>query len=299
MQVGLNENSPRLRIGIQKKGRLTAQSLELLNSIGIVAGIPSKLLFTRCENGPVDIFFHRNEDIPKFLKHNKCDLAIVGQNIVAEYEAEHGFSTLEPVLKLPFGRCRLSLAFKQGQSIDSLEQIEGFTLATSYPNILKQELGKQGINVNIIELKGGVEIAPMLEICDGIFDIVSTGSTLKAHGLSESICLFRSDVYLYAAPRSDDLFIQQLEVLKMRLIASIKGMESKYLMMNAPVNRVDDILEVLPSMESPSILQLSTDATKVSIHGVVQGQDIWGTVESLKLKGASSILVAPIEKVVS
>lgn len=289
-------NSNRVKVAIQKSGRLSQASLDLLKACGLEFEAQGRKLLTPTKNGLFDLLFLRDDDIPNFLNMGKSDLGIVGDNVVYEGFRDQINENLFPLLTMPFGECRLSLAFPRNEVPKKISELNGKVIATSYPKILRQELGIRGVEVDIIELKGGVEIAPVLEICDGIFDIVSTGSTLKAHGLVESFTLFESKVRLYGTKEmkeDSDL----CELLQKRMSSSLLARNSKYLMLNAPASKVDQIVDLLPGMESPSIIQLSTDATKVAVHGVIEKKVMWETIEQLKEIGASSILVMPIEKV--
>lgn len=290
----------RLKIGIQKNGRLTEESLSILTECGLEIGMSSKKLVSPCQNAQVDLIYLRDDDIPKYLLMEKCDLGMVGKNILQEeFYQELNNGDLQIIDELPLGKCRMSLAFPKDKRPNKIEDISGMRIATTYPNILSQELGKLGIEVQSVKLTGGVEIAPILDICDGIFDIVSTGSTLKAHGLMEFETLYHSQMVLVERRNlsQNDQLAQKVQVLRVRIHSTLKARGSKYLMMNAPLHKVDDIVKILPGMESPSIIQLSSDSMKVAIHGVIEKKDLWNTIEKLKAIGASSILVMPIEKV--
>ena len=291
-------NSEKLKIAIQKNGRLSQKSIDLLKSCGLEFESAGRKLLTPTRNGLFDLLFLRDDDIPNFLLMGKSDLGIVGDNVIWEGYNDELNKRIFPILELPFGACRLSLAFPAEMQINDFNQLNGMVIATSYPNILKSQLSKENVDVEILELTGGVEIAPVLKICDGIFDIVSTGATLKAHGLKESFTLFESKVRLYGT-KSMQENSKLSQTLQERMKASLLAQRSKYLMLNAPSSKVDKIVSLLPGMESPSIIQLSTDATKVAIHGVVEKNILWETIEKLKEAGASSILVMPIEKVMT
>jgi ATP phosphoribosyltransferase len=285
----------RLKIAVQKSGRLTEKSIELLSDCGFNFQLSSRKLISPAINEPLDLIYLRNKDIPKYILMNKCDLGIVGRNILDEY---YDTEDIEVITSLPYGQCRISLAFPENKLPRSFEDINGKVIATSYPRILERELSKRGIEVKIINLSGSIEVGPILDICDGVFDIVSTGSTLKAHGLIEYSTLYESNVVLFQKKSLIDEFVQNsVSTLKLRIESSLKAKNSRYLMMNAPVSKIDEIVKLVPGMEAPSIIQLSTDATKVAIHGVIESKNMWKTIEKLKTSGASSILVTPIEKV--
>lgn len=285
----------RLKIAVQKSGRLTEKSIELLSDCGFYFQLSSRKLISPAINEPLDLIYLRNKDIPKYILMNKCDLGIVGENILDEY---YDTDDIQVITSLPYGQCRISLAFPENKLPTSFEDINGKVIATSYPRILERELSKRGIEVKIINLSGSIEVGPILDICDGVFDIVSTGSTLKAHGLIEYSTLYESNVVLFQKKSLIDEFVQNsVSTLKLRIDSSLKAKNSRYLMMNAPVSKIDEIVKLVPGMEAPSIIQLSTDATKVAIHGVIESKNMWKTIEKLKTSGASSILVTPIEKV--
>ena len=285
----------RLKIAVQKSGRLTEKSIELLSDCGFNFQLSTRKLISPAINEPLDLIYLRNRDIPKYILMNKCDIGIVGRNILDEY---YDSEDLEEITSLPYGQCRISLAFPENKLPNNFEEINGKVIATSYPRILERELSKRGIEVKIINLSGSIEVGPILDICDGVFDIVSTGSTLKAHGLIEYVKLYDSTVVLFQKKSCLDEFVQSsVRTLKLRIESSLKAKNSRYLMMNAPASKIDEIVKLVPGMESPSIIQLSTDATKVAIHGVIESQNMWATIEKLKARGASSILVTPIEKV--
>jgi len=285
----------RLKIAVQKSGRLTEKSIELLSDCGFNFQLSSRKLISPAINEPLDLIYLRNKDIPKYILMNKCDLGIVGKNILDEY---YDTEDIQVITSLPYGQCRISLAFPENKLPTSFEDINGKVIATSYPRILERELSKRCIEVKIINLSGSIEVGPILDICDGVFDIVSTGSTLKAHGLIEYSILYESNVVLFKKMSLTDEFLQNsVSTLKLRIESSLKAKNSRYLMMNAPVSKIDEIVKLVPGMEAPSIIQLSTDATKVAIHGVIDSKNMWKTIEKLKTSGASSILVTPIEKV--
>lgn len=290
----------RLAIALQKNGRLTQESVQLLTRCGLDLGFSSRSrkLISPCKNYPIDVFYLRSKDIVKFLLMGKSDVAFVGENTLMEdFEQEVENGQLEILGELPFGACRLSLAFAPDKFPKDIEDMNGMRIATSYPNILKKELEKYNVEVFPVDLEGSIEIAPSLGLCDGIFDIVSTGSTLKAHGLVEYKKLYESKVVIVCNSelKQTDLWPKAV-LLKERIEASLKADQSKYIMMNAPAAKVDQITEVLPGLESPSVIQLSTDQTKVAIHAVIKEQGIWEKIEELKTLGASSILVMPIER---
>ena len=287
----------KIKFAIQKSGRLTDKSLGLLRDCGYDIEDPSRKLLVPCQNFPLDIFLLRDDDIPQYILDGICDFGIVGQNLLEEkYKEECEGKKIKVVAKLPFGKCRLSLAFKTTEGIRDLKDINGKVIATSYPEILRRTLGQKNIEVKIKTLSGGVEIAPIIDMADGIFDIVSTGSTLKAHGLQETFALMESQCVLISSTKLTPFSSSFIEGLSKRIKSSLVAKKSSYIMLNAPKSNVEKIIEVLPGGDSPSVLDLRTDKSKVSIHALTNKEVVWETMEKLKILGASNILVMPIEK---
>lgn len=278
----------KINFAIQKSGRLTEKSLGILRDCGYEIEDPSRKLLIPCQNYNLDIFLLRDDDIPKYILNGICHFGIVGLNLLEEKYKEDNLTVIS---KLPFGKCRLSLAFKH--EVKNWEDINGKTIATSYPNILRSYL-KNNLEVKIAELSGGVEIAPIINMADGIFDIVSSGSTLKAHGLKESFTLMESQCVLIGPQKLEGPQKAFIEGLQKRMKSSIVSKQSSYIMLNASKNNIDKILEVMPCGDSPSIIKLSTD--EFSIHGLTKKELVWETMEKMKSLGASNILVMPIEK---
>jgi len=287
-----------LKFAIQKSGRLTENSIQLLRQCGYEIEDPYRKMVLPCSNHPMDIYFLRDNDIPKYILDGIAHFGIVGENLLHEsFSDELLNGKIKVLAKLPFGKCRLSLAFPKDVKITELMQIAGKTIATSYPNILASVLDQKNIEVRIVNLEGGVEIAPLINMSDGIFDIVSTGSTLKAHGLVESFELAQSQCVLVARNNLSPEEEKFAQSLVNRIECTVKAKKSRYLMLNAPKIRVTEICKILPGADSPSIIELSTDSTKVAIHAVTNEEVMWETIEKLKAIGASSILVLPIEKI--
>lgn len=293
----------RLRIAIQKSGRLAEKSTAIFLKCGLDFDLSKNRLLQVSPDFPVDLMLVRDDDIPRYVADGVCDLGIVGENIIREQhfsrkEADH--SRIEVVRQLEFGYCRLSLAVPEHFAYESVSSLEGLTIATSYPSCLRQFLESHRVQAKIVELGGSVEIAPALQIADAICDLVSTGGTLKSNGLREVTQIFASQAALV---RTGKPFSPQKTVLMGRLLQRINGVltagHSKYIMMNAPRSAVAKILTLLPGMEEPTVMPLGLDGEKVAIHAVAQEEVFWETIENLKAAGANSILVLPIEKVIA
>lgn len=285
----------RLQIAIQKKGRLADRSYELLNRCGVEYENHSDKLHISCSSFPVDLLLLRDDDIPEYVQDGVADLGIVGENTIAERETEE----ITPVRKLGFGRCRLSIAGPESEAVSSLQAMEGKRIATSYPRLLKRYLAAEGVPAEIIEISGSVEIAPSIKIADYIFDIVSTGNTLRFNRMAEYFSLMQSEAVLIQSSGSQ--FSQEKEEILGQLLGRIdsvlRAKASKYLMMNAKKEQLPDILRLLPSMKSPTILPLADDAM-VSVHAVIPAERRWELMQSLQSAGASGILVLQIDNLV-
>ena len=291
----------RLKIAIQSKGRLAEESLDLLQQCGIRFRRSKDKLFWYGENFPLDVIRLRDDDIPQVMNAGVCELGIVGENVAAEvrYELKSlnksvDFELLEA---LGFGRCRLSIATPEGSELTSSKTLENKTIATSYPYILSDFLKQKNVNANVVELKGSVEIAPSLGVADGIADLVSTGSTLVAHRLAEIDVMLESEAGLYQS--NCEKSTEQQELID-RLLLRIRGYQSaqasKYVMLHAPKDKVDAIIDILPGVETPTLMNLEHDDERVALHAVCKEGVFWGHLEELKEAGASAILVLPVEK---
>ena len=291
----------RLRIAIQKSGRLSRDSEKLLNQLGIRFVMRDNRLIAHAENLPVDILRVRDDDIPALVMDGIVDLGIVGQNVLEECELERrsdtlpaGYRELQP---LGFGKCRLSLAVAVDEPFGGARQLDGKIIATSYPRLLSRYLSEQGASFTNCQLNGSVEVAPRAGLADAICDLVSTGATLEANGLKEVEVIYRSQATLIAreAPFTDTK--QSLvDTLLTRLQGVLSARDSKYIMLHAPKDKLDDIVALLPGAENPTLLPLAGQEGKVALHAVASETLFWETMEALKALGASSILVLPIEK---
>lgn len=291
----------RLRIALQKNGRLSDDSIRLLQQCGIKISWNEQRLIAYAENQPIEILRLRDDDIPGLVFDGLVDLGIVGQNVLQEVALGRQ-ATGEPaeykmLRQLDFGRCRLSIAIPREQNYAGVADLAGSRIATSYPNLLKSYMQQQGVPFKTSLLKGSVEVAPSAGIACAICDLVSSGATLEANGLKEVEQIYSSTACLVQRQKPLTTDKQQLVDL---LLARVQGVsqaaESKYIMLHAPKNKLELISSLLPGIEQPTILPLAQDSSKVAIHAVSKETLFWETMEQLKEAGASSILVLPIEK---
>lgn len=291
----------RLRIAIQKSGRLSKDCQELLKQLGVKLNLREQRLIAHATNMPIDVLRVRDDDIPGLVMDGVCDLGIVGENVLVESQAERESqglnSQVTKLSKLDFGYCRLALAWPQELGAKDLSWFEGKRIATTYPEILKQYLTKQGINASPVLLSGSVEVAPRAGLADAICDLVSTGATLEANGLMQGETILESNACLIQNPSLDDADKQALlDTLLPRLKAVKQAKESKYIMLHSPKSRLEEICALLPGTGQPTVLALAGTDELVALHMVSSETLFWETMEALKEKGASSILVMPIEK---
>ena len=259
----------RVKFGIQKSGRLTEKSLNLLRDCGYEIDDPNRRLIISSENCNLDVFLLRDDDIPHYILQGLCEFGIVGLNLLEEkFNEEKNLNKLKIIQKLPFGRCRLSLAFKKNEKLSSLSDINGKIIATSYPKILKRFLNKNKIKVEVKELRGGVEIAPTLKIADGIFDIVSSGGTLRAHGLEEYFTLMESQCVIVSSCKLSHSSNRFKEGFLKRLKSHFTAKKKNYIMLNADKKNLKKIISILPGADSPSILELNSNKNMVSVHAL-------------------------------
>lgn len=282
----------KIKIAIQKSGRLSEKSLELLSECGIKISNGNRKLKTEAKNFPMEILFLRDDDIPQYVEQGVADIGILGENEV--WERDKNVTIVE---KLGFGNCRLSLAIPKDEQYTGLDYFEGKRIATSYPRILSKFFGVKGINVKIEEISGSVEIATGIGLADGIFDIVSTGSTLLMNGLKEVEAILKSEAVLIANKNLSPAKTDLLDKLLFRIKAYKNGQGRKYILLNAPNEALPKIIELLPGMRSPSILPLA-DKGWSSVHSVINDDDFWEVIDELKMVGAEGILVVPIEKMI-
>ena len=288
----------RIRVAIQKSGRLSEKSLDLLQNCGLRFARSKDKLYWYGKDFPVDLLLVRDDDIPRMLLDGVCELGIVGENIAEEVMLEDGEAGgLTQLRKLPFGGCRLSLAIPEDSSVKSAADLDGYRIATSYPALTRSLLSKRGIEAETVKFSGSVEIAPGLGAADAISDLVSTGTTLRANHLVELETLFKSTAALYG--KLDDLTDEKRAMLD-RLLSRLDGVllaaESKYVMLHAPRDAVEEITRLLPGAENPTLMNLEGDPDRVALHAVCREAVFWEHLEALKDAGASAILVLPVEK---
>jgi len=288
----------RLRLAMQRSGRLSDASFELLSKCGLHISRSRTELFCRIEELPIDLLLVRDDDIPGFVEEGVCDLGIVGENVVEEKRraASDGFKT-GTILPLGYARCRLVLAVQEGRPFRDLSDLKGLRIATTYPASLKAMLTAAKVEAEIVVMNGSVEVAPRLHIADAICDIVQTGATLEANGLKPVHTLLDSQALLIG--RKDRLTGGKAEIaerLIKRIQGALKASEAKYIMLHAPRSALPAIARILPGAESPTVLPLESMPDKVAVHAVSRESVFWETMEQLKAAGASAILVLPIEK---
>ncbi|CNK04675.1 MULTISPECIES: ATP phosphoribosyltransferase [Yersinia] len=291
----------RLRIAMQKSGRLSDDCHELLSRCGIKINLQQQRLIAFAENMPIDILRVRDDDIPGLVMDGVVDLGIIGENVLEEELLSRRAQGEDPryftLRRLDFGGCRLSLAASLDTEYTGPQCLQNKRIATSYPHILKQYLDKQGVTFKSCLLNGSVEVAPRAGLADVICDLVSTGATLEANGLREVEVIYRSKACLIQRDGEMPAAKQELiDRLMTRIQGVIQARESKYIMMHAPSERLDEIITLLPGAERPTILPLAGDKSRVAMHMVSSETLFWETMEKLKALGASSILVLPIEK---
>lgn len=284
-----------IRIAIQKKGRLSEFSLEILRSSGVDFEVQQGRLLARCRKFPLDILFLRDDDIPEYVEDGNADLGIVGLNVV-----EESGSRVEKLDFLGFGRCELAIAVPGTSNIRRLEQLDGKRIATSYPRILSSHLKKRKVEgVRIVEIHGSVEITPAMDAADAVCDLVSTGGTLRLHELVPVETVMRSEAVLIANTESlaETWRLDLIERFRFRVRSFLRARKTKYVMMNAPENALEKIKDILPGMKSPTVLPLAREGL-IAIHTAVPEDDFWDVAEQIKEQGATDILVVPIEKLV-
>lgn len=284
-----------LKIAIQRQGRLAADSLATLKAIGLDFDSYNGRLFSRCRNFPLDILFLRDDDIPEYVQDGVTDLGVVGLNVVHEKNARVSQLDL-----LGFGSCTLAIAVPLDRGRETLYDLEGKRIATSYPRTLGEYLERKGVQARVIEISGSVEIAPSLDVADAICDLVSTGSTLKMNGLTAIETVLRSEAVLIANPAalSDPAKSDQVSRLRIRSQSHLRARKTKYVMMNAPRSALERIRGILPGMKSPTVLPLAQE-DMIAVHSAVPEEVFWEVIEKLQETGASDILVLPVEKLIA
>ena len=281
-----------LRIAIQAKGRLNEDTMSLLNDAGIEVAPAKRKLVAKASGFPIEVRYLRDDDIPQAVHIGVADVGIVGLNEVAEREMK-----LQEVMRLGFGHCRISLAVPKAVDYTGLEWFRGKCVATSYPNILSRFFYEQGIDADIYEIAGSVEIAPAVGLADAIFDIVSSGGTLIQNGLKEVEQVFHSEAVLVATPGLSSSKLEEVEKLKFRFTSITGSRGYKYVLMNLPRQQVDAAVKLIPGMRSPTILPLA-DPDWCSLHTVLGEDVLWEKIEQLNALGAEGILVLNLENMI-
>lgn len=282
----------KLRIAVQKSGRLNEDSLQILKDAGISIDNGKEQLKAQSRNFPLEVLYLRNGDIPQYLRDGVVDVAILGENVLVE----KGEDIIRGE-KLGFSKCRVSMAVPKSMKYSRIEDLDGKKIATSYPNTVNAFLKKNGITAELHIINGSVEIAPNIGLADAICDIVSSGSTLFKNNLKEVEVMLKSEAILAISPKISNERKAILEKLQFRLNSVLNARSSKYILLNAPNDKLQDIIKLLPGMRSPTVLPLAEDGWS-SIHTVISEERFWEVIDQLKEKGAEGILVAPIEKMV-
>jgi ATP phosphoribosyltransferase len=281
-----------LKIAIQKSGRLNEDSLKLLKECGIDISNGVNKLKAEANNFPLEIYFLRDDDIPQYVEDGVADIGIAGENVV--YEKKKKVAVVE---KLGFGKCRLSIAVEKTEDYEGVQNLEGKRIATTYPVLVQQFLDRNNVNAEIHEISGSVEIAPGIGLADAICDLVSSGSTLFMNGLKEVQPILQSQAVLIKNEQLSAEKEQLLQKILFRIGAVRKAKNNKYILLNAPNNKLDEIIGLLPGMKSPTVLPLAQEGWS-SVHSVLNENDFWDIIEKLRDAGAQGILVVPIEKMI-
>ena len=298
------DDAPRLKLAVQKSGRLTDPCLDLLSRCGLKLSRGKAQLMCFGENMPLDVLFVRDDDIPDLVQEDVCDLGLVGLNVLEERRLELAArgspARFVAIRALDFGRCRLSIAVPHEARYGGAKSLAGKRIATTYPYLLAAFLEREGVSAEIVTLSGAVEIAPRLGRADAICDLVSTGSTLQANHLREVETVLQSHAVLIRTPialeASKNEWVERL-LLRIEGVEQVK--ESKYIMLHAPRSALPEIRRLLPGSESPTIIPLEGSPDKVAVHAVCRENVFWETLEALKKAGASALLVLPVEKMLA
>ena len=290
----LNKDNGRLKLAIQKSGRMTKGSIDLLSGSGFSFSFREGVLYSPVSNFPLDILAVRDDDIPRYVQEGICDIGIVGFNIIEEENSD-----VEILSRLGFGRCRISICVPKSAQLDKLEDLEGKTIATSYPNILANFLEKSDLNSNVTKISGSTELTPSIGVADAICEIISSGSTLKIHGLDEMVEVVKSEAVLIAhksalADKNREGLISKLLV---RIQSRVLAHGKKYVAMNASIESIEKIKTLIPGIKSPTIIPLLED-DMVALHSVVDEQKFWDVLDDLKSAGASGIVVSSIDNII-
>ena len=282
----------KIRIAIQKSGRLNEDSLRILKDCGISIDNGKDQLKASSRNFPMEVFYLRNGDIPQYLRDGVVDIAIIGENVLIEKGED-----IVVAEKLGFSKCKVSLAIPKAIEYNSVKDFEGKRIATSYPNTVKNYLKDQGVNADLHIISGSVEIAPNIGLADAICDIVSSGSTLFKNNLKEVEIMLKSEAVLAVSPEISEERKVLLQKLQFRIQSVLRARQSKYVLLNAPNDKLEEVISLLPGMRSPTVLPLAEEGWS-SVHTVINKDKFWEVIDELKHAGAEGILVCPIEKMV-
>jgi ATP phosphoribosyltransferase len=292
MRVFLFMDMKRINLAIQKSGRLNKDSLDLLRKCGIKIDNYKDQLKASSTNFPIEVYFLRNSDIPKYIDNGVVDMAIIGENLLIEKDFD-----INVLKKLGFSKCKVSIAIPNNKEFNSIEDLNNLKIATSYPNTLRKFLNIQNINANIHVINGSVEIAPNIGLSDAICDIVSSGSTLYKNNLKEVFVLHESQAVLACNNPSNTIKKDLIDKFLFRVNSVLKAKESRYILLNAPNDKIDAISKILPVLKSPTVLPLNKEGWS-SLHSVINENTFWDVIDKIKDAGAEDILVCPIEKIV-
>jgi len=292
----MNSKEPRLRIALQKSGKLSEGSIELLNKCNFNLRVAKNHLLVKSDELNTDFLMVRDDDIPGFIDSGASDIGIVGENLFTEYNLTHKQHNVEIIARLKFAYCRLSIAANNGSGIKKLADLKDKTIATSYPATLANFLHKNKIKANVIVMHGSVELAPRIGVADAICDLVSSGTTLKENGLVEIHTVLESEAILIGHKDLNKNIRSRVDELNFRFQSVIKARGSKYIMLHIDKKNVSKLKDILPGCETPTTLELHGNPNKVAVHVVSKEGVFWDTISKLKKIGASSILVVAIEK---
>lgn len=281
-----------LKIAIQKSGRLHDESIQILKDCGISVYNGNDQLKVTASNFPLEVYYLRNSDIPQYLIDGVVDIAIVGDNLLVEKG-----QNIEIAEKLGFSKCKVSVAVPKNFNYNSIQDLNGLRVATSYPKTVVDYFSSKGITVDIHQISGSVEIAPNIGLSDAIVDIVSSGSTLFKNGLKEVEVILKSEAVLAVSPQISEEAKQVLAKLQFRIQSVLRSRKSKYILMNVPNDKISEISKILPVLKSPTVMPLAEEGWS-SVHSVIDEDKFWEVIDQLKEAGAEGILVCPIEKMV-
>jgi ATP phosphoribosyltransferase len=281
-----------LKIAIQKSGRLNEDSIQILKDCGISINNGIDQLKAEASNFPLEVLYLRNSDIPQYLIDGVVDIAIVGDNLLVEKGKE-----IQVIQKLGFSKCKVSVAVPKAFEYNSIKDLDGLRIATSYPNTVNEYFNSFGVTVDIHQISGSVEIAPNIGLADAIVDIVSSGSTLFKNNLKEVEIILKSEAVLAVSPKVTPDIQKLIDTLKFRIESVLRARKSKYILMNVPNNRIDAVGKILPVLRSLTVLPLAQEGWS-SVHSVIDKDTFWDVIDQLKEAGAEGILICPIEKMV-